>query len=595
MNNIRINKYLYFILLCTLFIGAHIVRANETFQNSLLKLDFYKSPSGGIKVTLYTSKPYNEPVSVNKKSDFEYVILLPETSNSMTANPILNAVADSVKAVNVRTQQYENQIKGYTKITIATSKPVEIIPQALTLKGSYYQLSENDYKELLAQTSKQTKAPVKKEVKQSLPSQVKKEVAKVVQTPKSAPAPLFNKSVASIEKPYISKLHSAPKPVVNAQITKKIKPRLPVVEHKTPIQQHVVTPSVVEKSVVSAPIEEPKVKTEVLTQPQIQPQAESQIQSSMPAPTQEAAPTPEVTQSLPTEGLLAPVQKVGRFEKYKKIIKNHLFVIVGLSSVIFILLLLGARKTIKNINKQKESFINHLGEKPSTVTDYTEKISEDMTWKEKFQTYRDATQEQNQQHETTMSSEEIFKDIDELDGLFGSEPKVETKQDFSKEEPAIENIIPEVEIQQNEDESTLGELDELQSYGGETENVSIDELFGEEEPILKAQQEGPIRFEQPVIEENFETEEQDEIIKSEFAIDNEKGFYLVDFEDSTALVGHIEDEIFILKRFKKRIEGTLQARLDERKNNSVNYMTKVGNYRALVEVTPNNMNLLIEL
>jgi hypothetical protein len=87
----------------------------------------------------------------------------------------------------------------------------------------------------------------------------------------------------------------------------------------------------------------------------------------------------------------------------------------------------------------------------------------------------------------------------------------------------------------------------------------------------------------------------EEIVKSEFVIDAEKGFYLVDFEDASALVGHIEDEIFVLKRFKQRTNEKIQARLDETTPNSSNYMTRVGKFKGLVEVTPEKMNLLIEL
>lgn len=583
MNNIRINKYLYFILLCVLFIGAHIVCASETFKNNLLKMDFYQNSSGVIKVILYTSKPYYDSINVNKKSDFEYVILLPEIANSMTASPILNAVAGTVRAVSVKTQQYENNITGYTKITVATSKTVEITSQAQTLKGSDYQLSENDYKELLSQTIPKKKIQVKKEVKQ--PIALKKEVVNVVQKPKIAQAPAVNKSVASIKKIFKSKPHLSAENTVKPHIAKRTKVHLlpKVVENETSIQQNVVTPPTVEKN-IAKPIEEPQIKTEAPIQPenQIQPKSE----------------TINPAQTFQAEKLLLPVQKTGWLVRYKNIIKNNLYTILGILAVVFILLLLGARKTIKNIQKQKETFISHLDEQPSTVTDFSDKISEDMTWREKFQTYREATQEQTQTiDEAVQPQEEKFEDIEELNELFGSEPKIEAEQDYSEEEKIIEEEVPEFEPSSIEEESTLDELGEMPNYDFETENISLDELFGEEETVLEKEEE-KISFEQPIPEifvPEYKEKEQDEIIKSEFAIDDEKGFYLVDFEDSTALVGHIEDEIFVLKRFKEKIRGPLQARLDERKANSASYMTKVGDFRALVEVTPNNMNLLIEL
>lgn len=627
MNNIRINKYLYIILLCVLFIGARVGHASETFQNNLLKMDFYQSSSGAIKVTLYTSKPYNDVINVNKKSDVEYIILMPETANSMTANPILNAVAGTVKAVIVKTQQYENNITGYTKITVATTKPIEIIPQVQTLKGSDYQLSENDYKELLAQTAKQTKIQPKTEGKKTLP--VKKTTVyaglhsksdlnlksrlgltkgtaentrRVTLSPKRREGLTQQQKVGytsnasrhkSIQKPYLtqatrgkrnlyqSKPRSYKKNIVKPQIVEKPKHvETKPVETKSSIQQNVITPPTAETK-VSAPVEEIKEQTPLQTQTVAQ---QPQI------PTVQENP--------------APVQSVGKFQKYKNIIKNNLYAILGLIFAAFILLLLGARKKIKNTHKQKETFINHLDEMSPTVTDYTEKINEDMTWKEKFQTYKETAQEQSQIDETAKPKEETFQDIEELNELFGSEPmaNVDVEQDFPKEETIIENEIPEVEEQQNEEESTLDELDEMQKYDVESENVSIEELFGDEEYLIEeavggAEEEGKGKGKKgkEEFEAEIKAEEPEEIVKSEFQIDDEKGFYLVDFENTTALVGHIEDEIFILKRFKEKVEGPLQARLNEKKPNSINYMTKIGDFKALVEVTPNNMNLLIEL
>ena len=60
-------------------------------------------------------------------------------------------------------------------------------------------------------------------------------------------------------------------------------------------------------------------------------------------------------------------------------------------------------------------------------------------------------------------------------------------------------------------------------------------------------------------------------------------------------MGRIEDEIFILKKFEEKINAPIQARLNERKGNSTNYMTKIGSFKAIVEVTPKKMDLLIEL
>ena len=109
----------YIILAGIVLIAAQIVLAkDELFQNNLLKMDVNKTPTGALKVTLYTKKPYKDSVVVNKKSDNQYVIYLPETANSLTAKPSLNSVSSVVQNVEVKTQQYSPQLeqKGYTKI-----------------------------------------------------------------------------------------------------------------------------------------------------------------------------------------------------------------------------------------------------------------------------------------------------------------------------------------------------------------------------------------------------------------------------------------------------------------------------------------------
>lgn len=574
MKKIRLNKYFYLFILFVLFISTLVVYANETFQNNLLKVDFYKSSSGGIKVTLFTSKPYADPVNVNKRSDFEYVILLPETSNLISAKPLLNSMSDIVKDVNIKTQQYEDKIIGYTKITISTTKPIEVIPQVQTLNISKSQSDKKNYNKLLVQAPKKLKTPIKKEVKE--PLSIKKETYKSVQKPKKQLT--LTKKSKSLYKPN----SPLPQTAVKKNISNKLKESLPI---EPSVQQKVVVP-VVKKETVT-PIKESVKRPVKEAKKEITPAT-----TTAPAPTPTPTPAPksvQMTTPTPTPtsvqtSILAHVKQISQPAQCLEIMKKYkgfIYSVLGIILAIFILLLLSARKMAKDLKKKKETFTNHLKEKPESPVDYTEKFSEDMTWQEKFQTYADTEQEQNPE---TAIPEETVENIEELEELFGEEPYAAPEQEIPQEDEVIEKEEPQVEMQQAEEESILDELSEMQQYDFE-EAPSAEKLFSEEEIPS---------FEQPVVEEISEPEE-DELIKSEFAIDDEKGFYLVDFENTTALVGHIKDEIFILKRFKEKTEGPLQARLSERKANNIEYMTKIGNFKALIEITPNDMNLLIEL
>lgn len=663
MKKTSLNKIVYLILLCALFIKIQSVFAAQTFQNNLLKTDLYKSSLGGVKVTLYTNKPYNDAVVVNKKSDLEYVILLPETSNSLTAKPATTSVSDVIKNVEVKTQQYANQVKGYTKITISTSRPVEITPQIQVLNNSN-QLTDKDYKELLAQTAKiktsLSKAAIKpitkpmtKAVVKPMPL-AKNETAKTEQksttkmptlilgkTQKkpglnlpAQPQKLASKTPIQLQKVSQSKIVSEPR------VSNKVKPagQLKPVAVKPPVQQKVVAPTA-EKSLPT-----PNVNQVATTQPEVQAPVQTQMQTPTPTPTVSTPVVPPIV-------LQPPVQQVGRFHKYKNMIKDNIYSLAGAMLIGFLILLLMIRRINKNPQKQKEIFTSHLNEQPLPVKDYSENISEDMTWKEKFQTYVEASSQPSVEEPT--SPVDVIQvppsASDELDELFSAEvPKRDENIDRGVEQADLsESATVQEELFENEPiqekfvedeliEEQPFESDTLQYYESPEEEIigssQIDDLFGLDDDIneeivedsgykIEPEEDVVVEVPEPEIETGFETDlealalatsttkeipyvepevdseliQQVETVKSEFNIDDDKGFYLIDFEDTTALVGHIDDEIFVLKRFDQKIDAPLQARLDQKNGNSTNYMTKVGSFRGLVEVTPENMNLLIEL
>lgn len=617
-------------ILCCLLISTSISAASEAFKNSLIRMDFSKI-SGGIQVKLYTNKPYGDSVSVVKKSDSEYAILMPETSNSMTASPILNPVSSVVRGVSVKTQQYENGIKGYTKILITTSSPIEIVPQVKAINVSEYQLSENDYSELLAQTAKHQKSTVQK------PKTKPTKTAQKTPNTKPYSKPDLNQGSRL---GFPAQQHKA-KNVLNAASPKKVT--------QTPVAKPVIKEV---KKPVSQPVESAKPIQE--TTP-----VETVMTTSVPSPsptvppTQNALNAPEsavqqpIAPALPltfSQKLINVAENPRLLAKYKDVVMNNLYLIGGAAIAVFLLLLLGARRMTKGIQKQKETFTKNLNESPAPTANFMDKINENMTWKEKYQTYVDASNQpqeaSNESIEQTPSPFEAQEELNELfeidseDNFAQSQDNLE-QEDFTAQSTTNENryepyeqlerdLLAETEVPQHEisgREDVLGKdrLDEL---------FGIDEdVFGEENGFIEEDYEIPQQnikprasfyeplnsqpveesfaemFTEPVAESFTETtetsidEEQEvEEIKSEYVIDATKGFYLVNYKDSSALIGHIEDEVFVLKQFKEKIEGNLQARLDEHKGESANYMTKVGSkFKALVEVKPDNMNLLIEL
>lgn len=667
-------KNIFALIFCILLVGMQSVFA-QNFNNNLLKADVNKNSLGGVKVTLYTSKPYKDSVVANKKSDNEYVILMPETANSLTSKPSLNAASDVIRNVEIKTQQYNGNVKGYTKILITTTKPVEVIPQVQTLNTSHYVLSEKDYKELLAQSAK-TKPAVKKEIKPVVA--VKKEVV----APKSNKAVIekAQKSNSSITSKITNKIQSIAKndsrrkrvtqeretKVSTKNVIKHRKNRHATFAQKT---EPVVTKKVAKKEIkiekpkeiakvvpeVQPAVKPPVAETKVATQP-----TEKIISAPVTAPPVAKMPKQFNNIKLHQVGLVlteyVPGVTPARLHKAKALAKSNFYNLIAIFSIGFIVLLLIARKMTKSMRGNKTSFVKNLEDKPFVPTDLESKISDDMTWKEKFQTYVDSTSPNITDEDIEIKPVSSNEDLDEL---FGSETKEETNiaesevihmdsevSSLIKESESIineENVVPTSATEKFEDDSFLSELDQIS--GGNynfDEEASVEDVFGEdedtgipvpvveesieEEPLIDLEAErfllnpedtelpshpevAPIPLVQelsavpPIVAPMDETsaldelvaEEPEEVVKSEFEIDDGKYFYLVDYDEKTSLVGQIDDEIFVLKNFDFKVDDKLQARLNEQKGNTSSYMTRVGNFKALVEVTPDNMNLLIEL
>lgn len=81
------------------------------------------------------------------------------------------------------------------------------------------------------------------------------------------------------------------------------------------------------------------------------------------------------------------------------------------------------------------------------------------------------------------------------------------------------------------------------------------------------------------------------VVKSGYNIDMEKGFYVVDVDGVSAIVGRIKENIFVLKKFNKVIDSTIQVRRDDENI----YIVRLGKFKCLVNVENDKMGTLIEI
>ena len=78
-------------------------------------------------------------------------------------------------------------------------------------------------------------------------------------------------------------------------------------------------------------------------------------------------------------------------------------------------------------------------------------------------------------------------------------------------------------------------------------------------------------------------------------LSSNKGLCLVEYNKKYSLIGYINNEIFMLNQFDDVKSWEIRSRLSESKDSKDRYIVKLGDYKALVEVSDTNMDLLLEL
>lgn len=74
-----------------------------------------------------------------------------------------------------------------------------------------------------------------------------------------------------------------------------------------------------------------------------------------------------------------------------------------------------------------------------------------------------------------------------------------------------------------------------------------------------------------------------------------KGLCVVEYNKKYSLIGYINNEIFLLDQFENLKNYEIRSRLTESKNSTDRYIVRLGEYKALVEVSDADMSLLLEL
>ncbi len=669
-----------------LLLALAVAPVSETFanaeNNNLVQLDLKRSSNNSVDVTLFTSTNYNDNVLVRKKSDNKYVILIPKVQSHGYSSSSLNGVKDLVSNVDVKTINDTNG--GYTKVTLITTKPLDI--KTNTQKSAPVTAEQKEYKTLIAQANV-----------------VKNNIAKPnVQNQKSIP-----KTEVTVNKA-----------VQNKNINKKQENSIiNTVPQQTQKNQFIQLKKEINKSSENKKIEKPEIKLNEINPENKDRQIRKAYLAELIKETKqqkelEQAPQENISETNTVAGTTfnEPVKDISELPaetnlSLKEKIKNKLIAFknsklpipikYGLLPVLGLIVLLKLIKASLIKSKElKESFIEQLSKRPpvlNTVKYNNIVNNSELSWQEKYQRYLDEAarpvpRANNKGHYTFIKTpaEPVHNDIDEkrkaLEQMLeeaASEPNETINPEIVEihnEEDAIQKTIKfkafdthktsldmtsrnkiksrfkkyENEIPLHEQKNIeLGnsllhsnrrslkdanlKVEDVENRGikmkfkpSEYIMSSIDEFFSiidKEKSVKDIKQNitNPInsnnkptpKFDIPLPKKEgaalSNTKQTNPItklhndtkssyingliVKSGFNIDDNKGFYIVNLDGKSALIGKVNDEVFVLKKFDKNVTSPIQVRHD----NANVYMVKAEGFKSLVEVKDNKMGVLIEL
>lgn len=632
--------------------------------NNLVQLDLKKASNNSVNVTLFTSNGYNDNVMVRKKSDNKYVILIPKVQSSGYSASSLNGVRDLVSNVDVKT--VNDTSGGYTKVTLITTKPLDIKTSAQ--KSAPITAEQKEYKTLIAQAN-----AVKNNIGKQEPQQHK--VQKTEVTVNKAPVQPQKTQVQN--KKAETKSATAPKQEVNP---KAQAPNIKLTEVNP--EKQVTKDRQVRREQLSNWINE--VKQEKQAQNVDAQVPKTDISSNVPnAPITAAEPVKDISEMPQPE-----VNKVSVLHKIKnkvsngvhkavKPLKYSILAILGL--IILSKLFRGVKNTAQAV---QSSFVEQLEQNRMEAENTgTNSLADEegISWQERYQRYLDksakpvrrANNQGNyafiktpaepvrklnkkrqdlermvqdvaaakfpdiepeivESEDSAISKTIKFKAFDRHASLdMSSRDKIKSR--FKK----YENELPlheqrNIELGKsalhankrrlkdaNLDVADVDKTPRIKYKPQEYIMSSADELFSiidkenaerqakldmakaelAKNNVVQAQAEEvkrPARQTNPIAQTRKETKDSylnGLIVKSGYNIDQNKGFYIVNLDGKSALIGKVNDEVFVLKKFDKNVTNPIQVRHD----NANVYMVKAGDFKSLVEVNSDKMGVLIEL
>lgn len=652
MGRLRLSKKISLIVAATLVAG-NLVFANAT-KNCITDLKL-NSDGKNVKVDIYTDKPYSEPVVVNKKEGNKYVILIPETSSSVKSVPKVTGGANI--SVNMQTVSAGKGYTKITiladKAVNIIPKTITYTPVASAPQQSVKPVVSAPVKEPIKVAQNVSKPTPTQAVK---PKPVPKtQTAKpVVKTqpipPKPVVKPVVQKQI--VEKPIVQPVQSVGKPLsileneirtnkvseVNTDFSNELLQKT-IEENEKIIKERKLENLRKKGKKLRTPIDERK-----LSPKQIIGLVIDELQ------------TLSLWKLLMLAGAITfPIIVIMIILNLDKRVNKRIKLMRKEDDIDNIERAL--RENIAAVRAQKEAQSNiensevDLSQAQSVVqySDHVNEqnsplVAEHLASQEQFnsfdemldkvdntpsfsQTYSDSVQEalpvvDKSDFEIDSVIPEVVseKDVEEAFSIMQAEvadskyynDSVSLEEFMSTKDPVKEPVPPVpfnpdgvlADYSNISDKEFFDEL-VLQSFAEPCvdrlpENLPEDEVFNtltNEDFGIMLSDFGHDNFEQDsdISKEVYPTDESDVTMQKETKIDDNTSLYLVNCDNVSSLVGHIEDEYFVLKTFDKIVNGDITLKPTEKTEEFMRYLVRVGRNKMIVEVKDKTMSRLIDL
>ena len=580
-----INLKKIFILIFALFLGFVSARADGAYKNELTKVTLSPIGASDVKVTLFMTKPYTEPLRLLKKNDGEFVLILPETFNSAPQKPSISDVIGEVTDADIKLYSFvaNSAQNGYTKIVIKTNGLVNLYPEAVTVGGGH----------------------VVNKPKEEINKIVYEQVKPVNTTPV---APVQNTTVT--QAPKAKENVESKKVDAASKDVKQTKNQVSAPQKQEPAPKIAATTETVELPVVNLP------NIETINR---------SVQTDVPL---EEISFNDIADK--EESTLGQTGKVSIFSlikdklsKFAPQIKtnvsdnssssgNILVTIVSLLLISFAVKF--GISVIKDAKSKQEDPFDNLNfekqpEKDKEKAEYSEffktlissevkgnnpftietpsikqvmqapvvepaksheevlNIDQNLTWQEKFralQKNKKALLNANEEHKTDM---EIRSD------MHIENPIKKLKQDFKAVKKVLERQKARTgETSPLEKEFTPEKLEKIEVISFEDFQKNV------ERPKVQINKTIPLKTKAPKVLTQLQLGEQ-------------KGLYLVEYKDKISLIGYINDKVFKLNSYSSVRDTKMYARLSEKNNDNETYIVKFDNNKMLVDINDEQMKL----